>query len=110
MAYISNAQSRLFARNQTLYGMKFLSEISICQTLQEFFEVYFDENVSISISKLIYISKVYFSNQSKLQKIPAMSARWKSLVRTSSRIMFHFVRIHFFVHSKYKPILTVSIR
>ena len=47
MAYISNAQSRLFARNQTLYGMKCLSEISICQILQEIFEVYFDENVSI---------------------------------------------------------------
>ena len=83
--------------------MKFLPEISIYQTLQEFFEVYFDENVSISISKLLFISKVYFSNQSKLQKIPAMSDKWKSLLRTSCRIMFDFVQIHFFVHPKYKP-------
>ena len=41
MAYILDAQRSVFARNRTLYGMKFLTEISICQTLQEFFEVYF---------------------------------------------------------------------
>ena len=40
MAYILDAQS-VFARNRKLYDMKFLPEISICQTLQEFFEVYF---------------------------------------------------------------------
>ena len=33
MAYSLDAQRSVFARNRTLYGMKFLPEISICQTL-----------------------------------------------------------------------------
>ena len=41
MAYSLDAQRNVLARNRTLYGMKFLPEISICQTLQEFLEVYF---------------------------------------------------------------------